>query len=219
MAKKTRAAWPEPQKSRKRATTIWANGISALTHAAPFRAGRGRAINGWRANNTQGRQAAHGPKRQPGQGNRRGAAARATAQAVGTLRRTCDRRRCVGHCWHRRVPILRASPGRGSRGGRRQPDRGDARSGAEQERRGAEGPGRHRCQRAGRLCPDRALTSGCRRARCRQDGRGGGSLRGDRQGEQRRSPADRLCPAAGGHVETGRCQLDGHAELAQRSGC
>ena len=57
-----------------------------------------------------------------------------------------------------------------------------------------------------------------RGARGRQDRRGSRRLRGDRQGQRRRCPARRLRAAAGGHVEAGQRQLDGHAESAHPSG-
>ena len=114
-----------------------------------------------------------GPTRQPGQGNRRGAQARAAPQAVGEVRHLLHRGGRAHHRRHRRLQVLRVPPHRGRRGGRRPLHRRGPGSRSGQEGRGAEGAGRGRGQRARRLCRARPPAAGGRRPGRRQNGAGG----------------------------------------------
>ena len=115
---------------------------------------------------------------------------------------------------------LRASPRLGGRGGRR-----PLRRPRHARRRRTRRPRRRRrwrsiaSERARRLCRAGAPAAGCRAsARPARRREAAAAFEAIAKESGRRSPARRLCPAAGGHVETGQRQLDGHAESAQRSG-
>ena len=146
----------EPQKSRKLGPNVHP-GISAVrARFYPFGRGPGALSMTRRANRAalERMPGEHdGPTGQPGQGDRRGAEARAAPQAVGAIRHLLHRGGRPHHRRHRRLQVLRAPPHPGRRGGRRPLHRSGSGSGAGQEGRGAEGSGGDRQQRALRAIP------------------------------------------------------------------